>query len=153
ALPLLEQAAQLDAQNFWAWYGQGVCYYELGQDVEALACCNAGLALWPDSHLLHFNRALVHQRRLWLDRALADFNKALDLSGKEGQSDGIPRRRDILAELYRARSVLLGRLGRHNEAVADLDQALELDGERTDLYFQRATARKRAGDDRGSRQD
>jgi tetratricopeptide (TPR) repeat protein len=153
ALPLLEQAAQLDAQNFWAWYGQGTCHYELGQDVEAHACYNASLALWPDSHLLHFNRALVHQRRLWLDRALADFNKAIDLAEKESRSDGVPRRPDIMAELYRARSVLLGRMGRHNEAVADLDQALELDGDRTDLYFQRATARKRAGDNKGSQQD
>ncbi len=44
-------------------------------------------------------------------------------------------------------------MGRHKEAVADLSQALDLDASRTDLYFLRATARKRAGDSDGSRQD
>ncbi len=33
ALPLLQEAARLEPQNFWARYGEGACYFELGQDV------------------------------------------------------------------------------------------------------------------------
>lgn len=140
ALPHLQTATELNPRHFWAWYLQGVCHYELRQDVEAAQCYRAGLAVWPESHLLHLGRALVYQRQGRHDKSEADFDEAIRL-------------RPDLAESYVSRAILRGERGRSADAIADLDCALELDAGQTRAYFLRATERRKVGDTIGAARD
>jgi serine/threonine protein kinase/Tfp pilus assembly protein PilF len=140
ALPLLQEATDRDPRHFWAWYCQGVCHFELAQDVEAVQCYRAGLALWPDSHEFHFGRGLAYQRLGRRDKALQDFDEAIRL-------------RPDLGDLYVNRALLRSELGKTKEAVEDLTSALERGASPPRVYLLRSAERARAGDAEGARAD
>src|SRR5207253_302885 len=50
ALALLEEATQLDPQDFSAWFVKGYCHDSLRQHAEATACYSTCLALRPAFH-------------------------------------------------------------------------------------------------------
>jgi serine/threonine protein kinase/Tfp pilus assembly protein PilF len=135
ALPHLRSATDLDPRLYWAWFCQGACHYELRQDVEALQCYRAGLAVWPETYELRFGRALVYQRQGRREDAAADFDAAVRL-------------RPDSAEIYVHRAALYLEMGRYALAVDDLDHALKLDGRLTRAWFLRSEARRKLGDAR-----
>lgn len=140
ALPLLHRATQKDAQFFWAWFAQGLCHYELGEDAKALACYNACIALWPDSHDFHFYRGLVYHRQKRYPLAREEFDETVRL-------------RPEWADAWLNRGVTQGQLGRHQDAIQDLNKAHALGSAPTRVYFLRALARERSGDIEGARHD
>jgi serine/threonine protein kinase/Tfp pilus assembly protein PilF len=140
ALPLLQEATDRDPRHYWSWYCQGICHFELRQDIEAIQCYRAALALWPDSYELHFNRALVYQRLGRRDRAAADFDEAIRL-------------RPTDAEVHLNRALLRGEMGKHAEAIEDLNLAVELGYSRTRVLLLRAVAREKVGHAAGARAD
>jgi serine/threonine protein kinase/tetratricopeptide (TPR) repeat protein len=137
ALPQFRSATDLDPRLFWAWYCQGACQFELRQDVEALQCYRAGLAVWPDAYELRVGRALVFQRQGRREQAAADFDEAV-------------RVRPESPEVYVHRAALYCEMDRPADAARDLDRALGLDGRQTRAWFLRSEARRKLGDAAGA---
>jgi tetratricopeptide (TPR) repeat protein len=129
-----------DPKNAWAWFCQGVCHQELGQDAEAVACYNACLALYPDSYEFHYNRGLVYQRQKRLVMAAYDFDEAIRL-------------RPDRPEHHIARGVLHAERGEHKEAVAEFTTALDQGAAQTRVYFLRARSLDQLGDAKGATRD
>jgi tetratricopeptide (TPR) repeat protein len=94
-------------------------------------------------------------------RALPDFDRAIGLAGRSRKSNKQMEDRETdsklsrknVAELYVRRALAYQGLGRHDEAIADLTEALELAASRTEVYFIRARVRDQAKDTKGARQD
>jgi tetratricopeptide (TPR) repeat protein len=140
ALALLQDVTKDDAQHAWAWFCQGVCHEQLGQDAEAIACYNACLALYPDSYEFHYNRGLVYQRQKRYVMAAFDFDEAIRL-------------RPDRPEHHIARGVLHAERGEHKEAVAEFTTALDQGAPQTRVYFLRARSLDKLGDAKGAARD
>jgi eukaryotic-like serine/threonine-protein kinase len=143
ALTLLSEATRLQPENVWPWFYQGYCHQELGQDLEAIRCYTACIALAPrlsTSYLPYFNRGLAYVRQRRHAEACADFGQAIRLQPRS-------------AEAFINRGIAQTESGNYAAAIADLGHALEIDASLTRVYFLRATAREGAGDLEGASQD
>jgi serine/threonine protein kinase/Tfp pilus assembly protein PilF len=140
ALELLQRATQQDPRSFPAWFVRGNCYYDLLQDVHAVACFNTCVALRPEYHWCWFNRGLAHLRLRNFRQAMEDF-------------DQVVRLRPEQAEGYINRALAKEGLQKYAEAVADYTRALAQEKVSTRVYFLRAEARARAGDKPGAERD
>ncbi len=120
--------------------------YASGGDV---ASYTSAISARPDDFMSYYRRGLHYQAVGQLDLALADLDRAVALSptpatrrmlGVEAQDTLSPQTRTlnrvVFVRLMRAN--VLTRLERENEALADLDQALVLDGRKTSAIFARA---------------
>lgn len=66
-------------QDFWSNFYQGLCAYRLTRFDEAVSAFRACLALAPGSGTCSYNRAIAYQALGRLDRAEADYARALTL--------------------------------------------------------------------------
>ncbi|MBI1914432.1 MAG: tetratricopeptide repeat protein, partial [Planctomycetes bacterium] len=137
ALPLLEEAVDLEPRYFWAWMMMGICHDGLGNIIQAVTDYNAAAALAPEFHGVYFNRGLAYLRQRKHVAAALDFDRAIAFGG--GTLDA-----------YINRSLAREHLGRYAEALADLDCALKMDASATQLYFQRYRVRLKAKDPRAA---
>jgi eukaryotic-like serine/threonine-protein kinase len=140
ALPHLRVATDLDSHLFWAWYCQGACHFEMRQDIEALQCYRAGLAIWPETYELRLGRGLVYQRQARWDEAIADLDVAVRLRPEE-------------PETYVHRASLKLEMHHPKDALEDLDRALKMDNRLTRAWFLSAMARRRLDDAEGAKRD
>ena len=90
---------------------------KLGRAAHALAAVEQSLALAPDDPLSYWVRGLIHQHEGRPAPALADFERAL-------KGDDLDR--SLMAQAIGSRGMALADLGRHAEALRDLDRAIEL---------------------------
>ena len=90
---------------------------KLGRAAHALAAVEQALALAPDDPLSLWVRGLIHQHEGRPTPALADFERAL-------KGDDLDR--TLMAQAIGSRGMALADLGRHAEALRDLDRAIEL---------------------------
>jgi tetratricopeptide (TPR) repeat protein len=74
----------------------------------------------------YFNRGSGYRRGNAYDKALADFDKAVDLNSR-------------FARAYQGRALVHDELGEDYKAHADLDRAIELDPQEWSAYYSRAT--------------
>jgi serine/threonine protein kinase/Tfp pilus assembly protein PilF len=139
ALPLLEKAARLEPQNFWAWFVLANCQDRLGADARAAACYGVCIALRPSFHWAHFNRGLALLRQQDYGAASADFDATIRL-------------RPELAEAYLNRALARQGLQQFQKAESDLTEALARGGA-SRLCFLRARVRERLGDKEGASRD
>ena len=77
ALPILQEAVQLEPTNFWAWFVLGNCFDRLQQDMRAEACYDTCIALWPEFSTTYFNRGLARLRQKQSERAVRDFDEVV----------------------------------------------------------------------------
>jgi len=140
ALEGLRKTTQEDPRNFSAWFVRGNCYYELLQDINAVACYNTCVALRPEFHWSWFNRGLAHLRMRNYRQAWDDFDQVLRLQPG-------------LAEAYISRARAKEGLQKYQEAIDDYTRALSGDKVLTRIYFLRAEARAQAGDRPGAQRD
>ena len=140
ALPLLQNAAAIDPQNFWAALLLGICHDGLSQDQEARACYTTSIALWPEFPWTYFNRGLVFLRQGDFQNAKTDF-------------DHVIRMRPDLAEVYINRALVWQGQKNYAAGIEDLTHALELGAPHARIYFMRARLRQMAGDQDGSKRD
>jgi tetratricopeptide (TPR) repeat protein len=140
AIPLLQEAVELDPKDFWAWFVLGHCHSGLAQAADAVACYNAAVALWPDYPWAYFNRGLAHLKLQNYRRAAADLDRAVHL-------------KPDAAEPYLNRALARQGLKDYAGTVADLTRVLDLDPSCTRAYFMRARARELAGDAAGAKRD
>src|SRR5262249_41100922 len=136
ALPLLQQAAHQEPQNFWAWFVLANGYERVGMDGRAEACHGACIALWPRFPWPHFNRGLAFLRQQENRLACADFDTVIQL-------------RPDLTETYLNRALARQGLRQYQEAEQDLTEALRRGDTSTRLYFLRSRVREQRGDKDG----
>jgi tetratricopeptide (TPR) repeat protein len=107
-------AAELEPRNDQAYRKRGWCYNFLGKRQEALKDMNLAVAINPNGEKGYIYRGFCYsQDKLW-DKAIADFDQAIDrLNTKD------PRAFQGRGECYLA-------LGDKRSAIRDLDKALEL---------------------------
>jgi eukaryotic-like serine/threonine-protein kinase len=106
-------AVELRPQDFWPWFGSGLCAHQRRRLAEAETAFTVCIALAPERAECYHNRARVRADRGDTSGALRDAEEAV-------------RRAPELAEAVLNRGVLYLRQKRYAEAAVDLRRALEL---------------------------
>jgi tetratricopeptide (TPR) repeat protein len=120
-----ERALDLQPQDFWPNFYRGICSYRLqryGDAVDAFRVC---IALAPGSAACFYNRALAFASLGQSDRALHDYDRALQLD---------PR----LAAAALNRGILHHQARRFTEALADFRRALDLGADPAVVHYNSA---------------
>jgi tetratricopeptide (TPR) repeat protein len=95
------------------WNEAGVAYYSLERAGDAHSCFLSALALDPAYDEPHANLGLLYRRKGWYDKALAEYDAALEL-------------RPTNSIVWYNRAVALQRLGRTEDEVSSLEKAAAL---------------------------
>lgn len=140
AIVLLERLREQNPFDLSLWLLLGNSYSNTGQLEQAEHCFTTCAVLWKDSPLGYFQRGLCR-----LD--IGDFKAAADDFGRVLDIDP-----DLIAANIN-RAVALRKLGRHKEALRDLDRAISQGAEQTRVYFMRSESRQAVGDHVGSKLD
>lgn len=90
---------------------------KLGQTRDARAAVEHAIELTPDYALSYWIRGLIHQQQNNPSAAVGDFNRVLELDDQNLQ---------LMAQATGSRGMALTDLGRHAEAIEDLNRALEV---------------------------
>ena len=113
----------VDAHNFRFFVFRSLRNYE-----EALKHINRSIQLEPENYVLYLERGMfLHYHLGWLDMALADFNKAIELKPYSAAS-------------FHERGILYATLGNIERSLPDLNEALRLDSENVRSLNSRGTA-------------
>jgi len=123
------------AQNFSDsrnWVDDGMMYWHKKDYQRASECFTEAMVTLGDNGWLHFYRGACYAMiDLW-DKAIEDFNRAIDLgfpSGPRLGYGGYETDNRALAKLYNARGVCYIKKGSFERATADYERAVELDPE------------------------
>jgi serine/threonine protein kinase/Flp pilus assembly protein TadD len=122
AAEVLERAADLRPQDFWANFCRGVCAYRRGHFDDAVGAFGVAIALAPASAVCYYNRALAHASWGKSEKALHDYGRALQLDPH-------------LAAAALNRGILHYQEGHTAQARADLEQALHLGAEPASAHY------------------
>jgi eukaryotic-like serine/threonine-protein kinase len=141
ALPLVTAFVARNPTDYGGWFLKGRCHDFLGQYDDARAAYSTAAALNPKSPApLAARGDLALRNARDLVQARADLDRALDLNSE-------------LSDARLSRALLLRRLGRFPEALADLNELLLDERAPTRLFFARAQVREAAGDRPGAAAD
>jgi serine/threonine protein kinase/Flp pilus assembly protein TadD len=105
------RAVDLEPQNYWANFSQGLCAYRLGRPAEAVSAFRVCISLAPRTAQAYYNRALAYTDLGQLDLAEDDYTRALQLDPG-------------LAEAALNRGVLHFQRKNYPQALVDLRRAL-----------------------------
>ncbi len=138
AIPLLKRVLLLNPNDRSAT-NLGNVYYRLGRMDEAIEAFERAHELAPERGLLMYNlgdtileTGDAGLAREWFERALAAYDKEIESGGDEAR---------LLAE----RGVTAAKIGRFDEAVGNVEKALELDPGNTTLIYYAAQVHAMAG--------
>jgi predicted O-linked N-acetylglucosamine transferase (SPINDLY family) len=126
ALPLLERALRLGANDASLQANVGLALSSLGRAEEALRCFDKALRLRPGMPEALNNKGWALRAQGRLDEALACFDQAL-------------RAAPALAELHHRRGLVLSALQRFDDALAAFDRAIALRPGDADAHGNRGT--------------
>jgi tetratricopeptide (TPR) repeat protein len=112
-LAALDKALKRDPKNDQALFDRALIWEVKKEDAKAIKDYDAVIALAPDSSA-YSNRAALHASAGDHKAALADYEKAIELNGKD-------------PDLHIARGIELGELKRGDEELKAYDDALKLD--------------------------
>jgi serine/threonine protein kinase/Tfp pilus assembly protein PilF len=166
AIEHLREAVKLDQNHFPAWHLLGNCYLEGREFHEAITCYTVCIGRRPKFYGSYFNRGLARMDLHQYDKAEADFDLAVERQPKaaevyrcrglarEAQVPSVPQQRQTAARTQpsRGRSVTPGQ-GKLREALADLDQAIELGCQTSQVWFERSRVRRKLNDNAGADRD
>lgn len=116
---------------------RGLAYYRLMQPQAALADFNQVLELTPEDYRAYYNRGLTRFDLADFEGAIADYT--LSLTHSPTLSD------TRLADMHNDRAVAYLALNRPQQALTDLNQALQLNQANTRAYFNRACCHHQMG--------
>jgi len=119
-LTLYDRALEQGGPNWRYLNGRGEMYMRLRRFDEAIADLNRVLVLRPDFVEALEHRSYSHYERGQNESAIQDITRIIELGGRSARLHG------IRADAYR-------RLGRFDEALADVTIAIEMDPS-ADLY-------------------
>ena len=139
AIPLLGRALRLEEDEAAA-SNLGAIYFELGQMDKAIEAYELAYDIEPDKPYAPYNLGETYEvlgdleaAHEWYGKALVNFDKAIDAGG--------PR------SLYLAlRALCAVRLGRNEEALSGIEEALTLDPSNTNRIFNAAQVAALAGE-------
>ncbi|MFO0909832.1 MAG: serine/threonine-protein kinase [Isosphaeraceae bacterium] len=97
--------------EFWPYFYQGLCAYQLGRFGEAVAAFGTSIALAPRAVPCYYNRGLAHEAQGQLTDAQNDYDRALSLD-------------PALAPARLNRGLLALHAGKFDAARSDLERAL-----------------------------
>lgn len=157
---LLAVGAFLGAQRLaWIpgpWKTQRDMQAYFGNAAQRSASVGAAIAANPDDYMGYYRRgALLLQQRRY-EEALADLNAAVRLSPTPLSVEALGARINdstqpethtlgLVVLVRTTRAEILQRMNRPDEALADFDQALNLDNRKTDILHARAVLRTVSG--------
>lgn len=104
------RSVELDPGEFWPQFYWGVCAYRLGRFHDAAGALSAAIALQPAAAECYYNRAKAYEGLNAVDRARADYSRALEL-------------KPTFADAALNRGTMAYREGRLDDALADLERA------------------------------
>jgi tetratricopeptide (TPR) repeat protein len=107
-----ERALHLQPQGVWPNFYHGICCYRLGRFEDAALANTVCITLAPRAPACYLNRGLAFVARGQSERALRDFDRALELD-------------EVCAEALLQRGLLHFRESKFSLAVADLHRALQ----------------------------
>jgi len=149
---LVEQAVadcthslELNPANPNDYLNRGLAYYRLMQPQAALANFNQVLVLTPEDYRAYYNRGLVRFDLKDYEGAIADYNHALTHSPTLSNTR--------IADIHNDRAVAYLALNHPQQALADLNQSLQLNQANARAYFNRACCYHQMGDWDASLQD
>lgn len=124
-------------ENYKTYLDNGIYDIQDGKYICAIDNINKSLELKNDWEIPYFYRAVANQALKQYDEAMIDYTKALLLNDK------------MTDAYYNRAYITLSRKDIENpdiqKAVADLEKALELDGNFVDALFGMAAAQKKLG--------
>ena len=132
AVELLESLRDSQPLDYSTWFLLGNAYAGQGRLSEAEGCFTTCLALWPDAHLVYFNRGLCRFQLRDYAGAEADFTRVLQL------------RQDLVPAWFN-RGLCRKALGAYELADDDLTRALEIGGPESRTYLVRARVKEAMG--------
>lgn len=115
-----DQSPSTKAQACVRW---GIAYAETGQIKQAIDKFTQAISIDPDSLEAYVNRAFAKLRSDDYEGSIADFDEAFERISAAG---GMEHQRKLLARLHWSRGVACLRLGREDQAYADLNKSVEL---------------------------
>lgn len=118
-----DRAVRLTPQSTSARLDRAISLAEQGEAELALQDLDRVLALAPDWPAALSNRAALLFGMEQDERALSDCDNAIQALRKQKKSEGL-QTLQTLQTLLTLRGRVLHRLGRHNEAIADFDEAI-----------------------------
>jgi tetratricopeptide (TPR) repeat protein len=140
ALPLLDQATQMNPRDFFAWFIKGECHESIEQYAQAEAAYSVCVSIRPEKEGTWFNRGYARLMQQRFQPALDDFDQVLHL-------------KPSCTDAFINRALARQGLGDFSEAIRDFTRAIQLEPARTQAYFMRALARERIGDRAAARED
>lgn len=79
ALVKYDEALGIDANHIFALRGRARALMQLGRSAEALNAYNTAIAMAPDFGATYANRGILHDRMGRYEKAIADYEKSLEL--------------------------------------------------------------------------
>jgi serine/threonine protein kinase/Flp pilus assembly protein TadD len=121
----LQQAVEMQPQDFWANFSAGACAYRRRQYADAVHSFGVALALAPRTPECYYNRALAYSAWGKPAEALRDYDRALQLDPG-------------LAAAALNRGILHYQASRYAEALTDFHQALEHGADPAQVHYNMA---------------
>lgn len=145
AIADFDKVIELDPTDCFAYYRKGWCYELMGNNDKALECYNSGIDVEKDYAYIYLNRGELLLLKGEKELAEADFNRILHLDtipeggscrqyalhflGRDEEAlewmDKVIESDDDRAGGYYDRSCLLAKMGRLNESVVALQEAVK----------------------------
>jgi serine/threonine protein kinase/Tfp pilus assembly protein PilF len=152
AIPSLEQATNLDPQQYWAWVLLGNCRYMLNHDEEAKAAYTVALGIDSKNHRPYFNRAQVNYRMGRYASALDDYSEAISHGCAKAEAQ-LQQAKCNVARYESQRRAGKKDLQPLEDAEATLTELIDRGELVLRTHNARADVRRRKGDKKGATED
>jgi tetratricopeptide (TPR) repeat protein len=127
----LEQAVKLektDGVRAFAKEWQGLILLKWGKTRKSLNLLNEAITYWPDGAQLHYERGVILQTNRDFDRAVIDYDLALELGKKQEHPDLALRARSLFNKALCLKKI--GRISEANLAMQSASAYLDLNDRR-----------------------
>lgn len=123
SIDLLTRAIKVDPDHTSYYKFRALMYVDRKEFQKAQADYDMCVKLEPDGMMVYFNRAKFFETQGRNEEALRDYDRLLANAGKAKESS---RLKDKTSLVYKYKSLLYRKLGRHREAIEAISHAIEL---------------------------
>ncbi len=127
AVSAFNNAIEINAGNFVAYYSRGIAYYKQGKIDKAISDYNKSIEIFPGFTAAYQNRAYTYLSMGDYEKAVSDYNRAIEI--EPGDPD-----------LYNMRGMAYCKQGQIEKAISDYSRAIEINPEFVAAYHNRGYA-------------